>query len=65
MFLLVGLGATSHMLLSDNCFDVGYLTFAYELASIIVGTFSLFVEFRIAKFSTYGTIIGEGGWGGG
>ena len=67
LFLLVGLGATSKMLLSGSCYDIGYSAFAYELSSIIVGAFSLFVEIRIAQISTYGTIIGEGGheqWGG-
>jgi len=62
-FLAVGLGLASHMLLWGYCRDVGYVVFAYEVLSVVVGVLSLLVECQIAKASTFGTIIGESeGW---
>lgn len=58
-FLVVGLGLASHMLLWGYCRDVGYVVFAYEVLSVVVGVLSLLVECQIAKASTFGTIIGE------
>lgn len=59
LFLAVGLGIASHLLLWGYCHDVGYIVFAYELLSVFVGVVSLIVECQIATASTLGTIIGK------
>lgn len=63
VFLAVGLVLASHPLLTGYCDDVGYAVFGYEVLSVVVGVLSLVVECHIAKASTIGTIVGEGGEG--
>lgn len=62
LMVLGGVLLVANFAVEGDCKEIGYVALSYELVSFFVAVVSMFLDYRIAVVSTYGTIIGLSGF---